>query len=111
MNKVKLAVMISAGALAVAMAPSLAKEKNEGPNWRAAPVFTTANLAAGFNPDPWTYDMQAGGSQAVSDLGAGCGGYINFSAPDIDLNYEAGSILPRSEERRVGKEGRSRWLP
>ena len=61
------------------------------PNWMATPTYTTANLRAGFTPDPWTYNLQAGGRDAVSpSLGHGCTGYINAAAPDVDLNYQAG---------------------
>ncbi|CUS48874.1 MAG: hypothetical protein HLUCCO02_02415 [Idiomarinaceae bacterium HL-53] len=68
-------------------------QKGNFPNWRANPVFTTANLSSGFMPDPWSYSIQAGGSQEVQGLGSSCVGYINYQAPDIDLNYEAGGIL------------------
>lgn len=62
------------------------------PDWRAAPTYTTVDLTAGFTPDPWRQSLQAGGSDAVSPkLGSNCTGYINDAAPDVDLNYTAGS--------------------
>lgn len=94
MNKCVGYGVVIASLMTLSTAQVYAKEKNVGPNWRAAPVYTTASLAAGFQPDPWIYDIQAGGSQEVSGLGSDCVGYINYSAPDIDLNYQAGSILP-----------------
>ena len=61
------------------------------PNWLAAPTYSTVNLTAGFMPDPWRQSLQAGGRNRVSGaLGHGCTGYINDSAPDVDLNYTAG---------------------
>ncbi|MCC5854933.1 MAG: hypothetical protein JJU10_04520 [Idiomarina sp.] len=63
------------------------------PDWRATPVYTTAHLSAGFIPDPWSHEIQAGGSWEVEGLGNDCVGYINRSAPDIDLMYDAGSYM------------------
>lgn len=63
------------------------------PNWAETPVYGTANLESGFTPDPWTQDLQAGGGGEASDnLASGCRGFINFSAPDVDLNYESGNF-------------------
>src|SRR5690606_35342253 len=76
--------MLAAGLLAVSSA-------HAEPNWRAAPTYTTVDLSAGFMPDPWKQSLQAGGNDRVSSgLGPGCTGYINGSAPDVDLNYTAG---------------------
>lgn len=60
------------------------------PNWRATPIFGTVNLEAGFAPDPATREIAAGGDNRYSQ--GGCVGYINNSAPDLDLNYTAGSL-------------------
>lgn len=63
------------------------------PNWAGTPVYGTANLESGFTPDPWTRNMQAGGGGEVNDsLASGCRGYINFNAPDVDLNYRSGNF-------------------
>lgn len=63
------------------------------PNWTGTPVYGSVQLEAGFTPDPWSRDLQAGGSGEVdSSLGSGCRGYVNYSAPDVDLYYEAGSL-------------------
>jgi len=61
------------------------------PNWRAVPVFGTVNLRAGFTPDPTTRTVAAGGSSANPVSGEGCAGYLNLSAPDLDLNYTNGT--------------------
>lgn len=60
------------------------------PNWRATPVFGTFNLEAGFSPDPATREIAAGGDDRFSQ--GGCSGYINNAAPDLDLNYSAGTL-------------------
>src|SRR5690606_21794648 len=58
----------------------------------AQPTYTTVNLAAGFMPDPWRQDLQAGGNDDIgASVGGECIGYINAAAPDVDLNYDAGS--------------------
>lgn len=68
-----------------------AASAGERPNWAAAPTYETVNLTAGFLPDPWRRHLQAGGSHDIgASVGGACVGYINASAPDIDLNYEAG---------------------
>ncbi|WP_207801077.1 MULTISPECIES: hypothetical protein [Gammaproteobacteria] len=89
-NKIAVAVLATT-ALSI---PQLAEaQKGNLPNWRANPVFTTATLNSGFMPDPWTYSIQAGGSQEVQGLGSSCVGHINYQAPDIDLNYSSGGVL------------------
>ena len=82
---VALAFLVSFFAL-----PALAKDEL---NWRAVPTYTTVDLRAGFTPDPWTQELQAGGSTRVpSGLGNDCVGLVHASAPDVDLNYTAGSF-------------------
>ena len=60
------------------------------PNWRAEPMYGTANLSAGFTPDPHVVTVRAGGNNRNSIPGSGCAGYINNAQPDMDLNYQAG---------------------
>lgn len=62
-------------------------------NWMAAPTYGTIELSSGFTPDPYVESISAGGSDLVMLEGDGCAGYINESAPDLDLNYDAG-VLP-----------------
>jgi hypothetical protein len=59
-------------------------------NWRATPTYTTLNLNAGFNPDPTSVSIRAGGADRVTQ--SGCRGYIHNAAPDVDLNYTSGSL-------------------
>jgi serine protease Do len=61
-------------------------------NWRAAPLYETVTLSAGFMPDPREIRLEAGGSTEVgSDLAPDCKGNVNASRPDVDLDYTAGS--------------------
>jgi len=61
-------------------------------NWSAAPLFGTVALRAGFSPDPNVANVNAGGSDRNPISGAGCTGYLTASAPDLKLNYTAGSL-------------------
>lgn len=63
------------------------------PNWNADALYQTVSLDAGFMPDPWSYQIQAGGQNQSNRLGAGCTGFINNAAPDITVIYEGGSLL------------------
>lgn len=58
-------------------------------NVAAAPTYGTINLSAGFTPDPQIRAVTAGGND-YTQL-AGCNAYIHAAAPDLDLNYQAGS--------------------
>lgn len=60
-------------------------------NWQLAPSYGNVNLSAGFLPDPHTVNLTAGGSVNISGLGIGAFGYV-ANAPDVRLNYEAGSF-------------------
>ena len=61
-----------------------------GPNLNANPTYGTRYLSAGFQPDPQSIGVQAGGSDAASAVASGCSGSINFAAPDANLIYTAG---------------------
>ena len=51
-------------------------------------------LSGGFLPDPYVVDVIPGGETAVSDLGAGCSGFIYNDGPDFELALDsAGSEL------------------
>lgn len=62
------------------------------PNWRANPTFGTVTLRAGFTPDPTVKVVNAGGSTENPVSGSGCVGYLHMAAPDVDLNFTAGSL-------------------
>ncbi len=88
---------VAAGfALLLAAAPGMAQNKGAQapqatPNWQAQPRYTTLNLRAGFEPDPSETAVEAGGDREVTGLGPDCAGWIDFSKPDVDLNYTAGT--------------------
>lgn len=84
-------------------ARTLAQKSNGDPNWRATPVYGTITLRGGFTPDPTTASVQAGGSSRNPIQGSGCTGYLSLSAPDVDLNYTAGS-LPLSISAASGSD-------
>jgi hypothetical protein len=54
--------------------------------------YGSAELTAGFVPDPYNVDLQAGGDVDVNEaVGQNCRGYAT-TAPDFDVTYEAGSF-------------------
>jgi hypothetical protein len=54
--------------------------------------YGSAQLSAGFIPDPHNVPLQAGGDVEVYEaVGQNCRGYAT-SAPDYDITYEAGSF-------------------
>lgn len=60
------------------------------PNWRAEPRYQTLTLNAGFEPDPREVRVEAGGEREATAIRPECAGWIDFSRPDVDLNYTAG---------------------
>ncbi len=53
--------------------------------------FGEVSLNAGFTPDPYTVNIQAGGSRAAGDTASGCVGNVS-DAPDFEVTYSAGSL-------------------
>jgi hypothetical protein len=54
--------------------------------------YGSTDLVAGFSPDPYNVDLQAGGGVDVfAAVGQGCRGFASM-APDYDLTYEAGQL-------------------
>lgn len=77
---------------AVAAVLALAAPATACPNYQAAPSFGDISLAAGFTPDPYVRNIQAGGGY---DLAAcfgsnGWGGSV-AAAPDFDLYWNGSS--------------------
>ncbi|MGG5821860.1 hypothetical protein [Falsiroseomonas sp. HW251] len=60
------------------------------PDWRAEPRYATLNLQVGFEPDPREVAVDAGGSRDAGSFNTECAGWIDFSRPDVDLNYSPG---------------------
>lgn len=63
----------------------------DGPNPMLDPAYGSVDLVAGFEPDPHTQEISAGGDFDASTLGVpGCVGFI-ARAPDYRVNWTAGS--------------------
>ncbi|GAM98742.1 hypothetical protein U91I_02377 [alpha proteobacterium U9-1i] len=60
-------------------------------NYSLNPTYGTANLTAGFTPDPYVVNVQSGGSVNAQSLSSSCRGFI-ANAPDVRLNYTSGSL-------------------
>ena len=82
----KLSTLVAGGFAALALAAPAASQ-----NWELPPTYGTAELTTGFQPDPHTVQLQAGGNIDASVLGAGCLGLI-ADAPDFDVVFEAGTL-------------------
>ena len=70
--------------------PKETAEQQAPPDWRAEPRYTTLDLQVGFEPDPREVPVDAGGSREATGVGPNCVGWIDFSRPDVDLNYAQG---------------------
>jgi hypothetical protein len=80
-------MVAGAAAVGVALAGPVAAQDISG-----SPTYGTVNLTHGFFPDPNSIDLAAGGSIDASDsIGGSCRGMV-ASAPDVNLNYTAGSF-------------------
>jgi hypothetical protein len=66
-------------------------ESGTAPDHAATPSYGTIDLSSGFSPDPHGSTVRAGGSDPVMLSGPGCSGYVHAAAPDLSLNYTAGS--------------------
>ena len=61
-------------------------------DYSLAPTYGTVALASGFSPDPYAVSVQSGGSiDSSSSIGGACRGFV-ASAPDVRLNFTAGSL-------------------
>ena len=76
--------LIVAASFATA-APAFAQDANADPNFR------TINLRTGFTPDPQVISIRSGGEINAQSISSACTGFIS-SAPDVRLNYTAGSL-------------------
>ncbi len=87
------------------------------PDWRAEPRYGTLNLNVGFEPDPRTVEVDAGGDRQVNGLAPNCAGWIDFSRPDVDLNYSPGqgqyplyiSAVSQADTTIVINDPQGRW--
>jgi len=87
------------------------------PDWRAEPRYGTQNLTTNFNPDPTTVEVEAGGDRSAAGIGPECAGWIDFSRPDVDLNYTQGpqqyplyiSAVSQADTTIVVNDPQGRW--
>jgi hypothetical protein len=81
---------IAAGALVAGLFTGVALAQD----YNQPPTYGSVSLNSGFTPDPYTVNLQSGGSiNAGSRLGGSCRGYV-ANAPDFRINYSAGSTFP-----------------
>ncbi|MFO1016277.1 MAG: peptidase S1 [Hyphomonadaceae bacterium] len=60
-------------------------------NFNLSPAYGTLNLTAGFTPDPQVVNVvSGGGNDASQTVSSSCRGMV-ADAPDVRLNYRAGS--------------------
>jgi len=83
----KMATAASATALALTCLAAPAMAQNAG----ITATYGEISLRAGFTPDPYTVNIQAGGSIDGSRLPGSCTGYI-ADAPDFEVTYSAGGL-------------------
>jgi hypothetical protein len=81
---------LRAGAAAL-VAPGQAWAQQQ-PNLRGRPAFGSLQLQSGFQPDPRTVEVRAGGPDAVQRLGQDCVGFIDFRQPDVNIEYRAARL-------------------
>jgi hypothetical protein len=88
------------------------------PDFSLDPAYGTIELAAGFQPDPHTQAIAAGGSIDASTIGVpGCLGWI-ARAPDYRVNWSAGSgqlplvfsVNSQSDTTLVINDAGGNWL-
>jgi hypothetical protein len=80
-------------AVALALAASVAVIPASAQNFNLAPNYGTVNLRTGFPRDPHVVNVRSGGNIDASRINANCRGFIS-EAPDVRLNFVAGSRLP-----------------
>ncbi|MEJ0059656.1 MAG: peptidase S1 [Terricaulis sp.] len=83
----KLARIVAASAALLVAGLGVAAAQNVSLN----PTYGTANLASGFQPDPYVVNVQSGGTINAQTLSPDCAGFI-ATAPDIRLNFTGGSL-------------------
>ena len=91
---------------------------SEMPDYSLDPPYGTIDLTAGFTPDPHEVAIAAGGAIDASVLGQpGCVGFI-AQAPDLRLNWTAGSsglplifsVASDSDTTLVVNDAEGNWL-
>lgn len=80
--------VLAIGMMALPAAAKNTTTASNTPNWEPAPLYTTVEVGVGFDNDPRTVSLEAGGDKSAEGVGPNCGGFINWEKPDVDVNYE-----------------------
>jgi len=87
----KLTILL-AGAVVMFLATSASAQVNV----MGTPTFGTYTIASGFTPDPVSYTLTAGGTEAASNLqtaaGTPCFAGNIAATPDVRVNYTSGAF-------------------
>ncbi len=112
--------ILALAGLCLVAAPVLAQQKAPArqatPDVSARPRYATVNLRSDFSPDPHETQVEAGGDRQVEGLGRDCTGWIDFSRPDVDLNYQAGnlplfiSVVSQADTTLIINDPSGRWI-
>jgi hypothetical protein len=84
-------------------------------DWRLPPNYGTFDLVAGFTPDPFVLDLDAGGDLSAQGTAANCYGYMT-AAPDVRINYTAGdyplffSVISDTDTTLVISDPAGNWI-
>ena len=77
---------------AAAIAALAATTAVSAQDYSRSPAYGTVSLNGGFSPDPYTVNLQSGGSiDAGQSIGGSCRGFI-ANAPDVRLQFSPGSL-------------------
>ena len=80
-------LLVAAAAISTAFAGAASAQ-----DYRQNPTYGAVSLSSGFTPDPYAVNLQSGGSiDSSSTIGGSCRGYV-ANAPDVRLNFSAGSL-------------------
>lgn len=83
--------IVAAASVLFAPGVSLAQKGEARPDFNLDPNYGTVDLSVGFEPDPYTKAIRAGGSIPASRAKSGCEGNVS-AAPDFQVTYEAGAL-------------------
>ncbi|MBS0385573.1 MAG: peptidase S1 [Proteobacteria bacterium] len=113
----KLASFAAAAALALCLAAAPASAQDR-PDPSLQPSYGATDLVSGFEPDPFTTSLDAGGDYDASQLGvSGCVGFI-ARPPDYRINWTAGrtklplvfSVESDADTTLVVNDAQGHWL-
>ena len=80
------------GSVFLALAATVLSTPLFAQDYNKEPTYGEVSLKAGFEPDPYSIEIVAGGDiDAASTLGGDCAGWV-ADAPDFRLHYNAGEF-------------------